>query len=137
MKICEYCGTPRQDGETRCPSCGAYYPVAETAAPAVPVPPAPDPFQAAPDSSASAKNAASAKKTSGDFNALSDAILTLVITVCFGWLGVHRFMKGKIATGILWACTLGLFVVGYVVDMIIAAYRLVHEIIACLLAKAR
>lgn len=40
--------------------------------------------------------------------------------ICFflGELGIHRFVVGKIGTGILWLLTFGLFGVGYIVDFI-------------------
>lgn len=34
----------------------------------------------------------------------------------FGILGVHRFYCGRVATGVLWFLTGGLFVVGWVID---------------------
>ena len=45
---------------------------------------------------------------------------TLYAIICFffGGLGVHRFMAGKIGTGILWLCTGGLFGIGWLVDFI-------------------
>ena len=36
-----------------------------------------------------------------------------------GYLGVHRFYEGKIGTGILWLITLGLFGIGWIVDLVI------------------
>ena len=40
--------------------------------------------------------------------------------ICFflGELGIHRFVVGKIGTGILYLFTFGLFGIGYIVDFI-------------------
>ena len=42
----------------------------------------------------------------------------LLLCIFLGTLGVHRFYEGKIGTGILWLCTLGLFGIGWIVDII-------------------
>lgn len=42
----------------------------------------------------------------------------LLITIFLGGLGVHRFMSGKIGTGIVWLLTGGCFGIGYIVDII-------------------
>lgn len=44
----------------------------------------------------------------------------ILAIVCFflGELGIHRFVVGKIGTGILWLFTFGLFGIGYIVDFI-------------------
>ncbi len=33
-----------------------------------------------------------------------------------GWLGAHRLYIGYIGTGLIWACTAGLFMVGWLYD---------------------
>ena len=35
----------------------------------------------------------------------------------FGFIGAHRFYYGKTLTGVLWFFTLGLFLIGWVVDL--------------------
>ena len=37
----------------------------------------------------------------------------------FGFMGAHRFYYGKPITGTLWFCTLGLFFVGWIIDLLL------------------
>ena len=47
-----------------------------------------------------------------------DKTAALLITIFLGELGVHRFMSGKIGTGIIWLLTVGCFGIGYIVDVV-------------------
>lgn len=46
-------------------------------------------------------------------------IVALLLAVFFGCFGIHRFYVGKNGTGILWLFTLGLFGIGWIVDIIL------------------
>jgi TM2 domain-containing membrane protein YozV len=50
-------------------------------------------------------------------------IVTLVMSIFFGVLGVDRFMMGHIGTGLLKLCTCGGFGVWWLVDVILIATR--------------
>jgi len=47
-----------------------------------------------------------------------DKLAAILVTFFLGGLGVHRFMAGKIGTGILWLFTGGCFGIGWLVDFI-------------------
>lgn len=44
--------------------------------------------------------------------------IALVMCIFGGYLGLHNFYAGKIGMGILYLCTLGLFGIGWVIDII-------------------
>ena len=46
-------------------------------------------------------------------------ITALILCVLFGLFGVHRFYVGKVGTGLLYLFTGGLFLIGYIVDIIL------------------
>ncbi len=51
-------------------------------------------------------------------NKKSAALSNFIVTLTLGWLGIHKFIKGKIGMGILYLCTFGLFYIGYIYDTV-------------------
>lgn len=49
-----------------------------------------------------------------------------IVTLLFGWLGVHKFMQKKYGLGILYLCTLGLFGIGWLIDTIKAFIQMTN-----------
>lgn len=45
-------------------------------------------------------------------------MVTLILSIFFGGLGIHRFYVGKIGSGVLWFFTGGLFMIGWIYDII-------------------
>ena len=50
-------------------------------------------------------------------------VLLLVMSIIFGWIGVDRFMMGKVGTGLLKLITLGGLGVWWLIDLILIATK--------------
>ncbi len=50
-----------------------------------------------------------------------------IITLLFGWCGVHKFMQKKAGMGILYLLTFGLFGIGWLYDCVMALLPLIRK----------
>lgn len=127
MRKCEYCGSLVPDDKNKCDACGAWcaQEVEKTApipssAPIVPQPPV--------DNAKNNIGTASDGKFISNKGVLNSLVIFLVC-VFFGILGLHRFIQGKIFTGILWLITLGLLGIGYFADIVITGVRFLKSLV--------
>lgn len=49
--------------------------------------------------------------------------VSFFLCLFLGWLGAHKFYDGKIGMGLLYMFTLGLFVIGWFIDIIIILFK--------------
>lgn len=49
--------------------------------------------------------------------------IIFLCTIFGGWFGLHRYMRGQIGLGIIYTLTMGLFCIGWIVDIIVEATR--------------
>lgn len=56
------------------------------------------------------------------------ALIHLIIVVFGGWFGLHKFLKGEIFWGIIYAITGGIFGIFYVIDIITSVFELLGSL---------
>ncbi len=69
------------------------------------------------NSAASAASSSTAKGGKGTKTVSKWASFALCLTL--GWLGVHKFYEGKSGLGILYMFTMGLFAIGWFIDLFV------------------
>lgn len=127
MRKCEYCGSLVPDDKNKCDACGAW--CAQEAEKTAQIPSSAPIVPQSP-----ADNAKNNVGTTSDGKFISNkgvlnSLVIFLVCVFFGMLGLHRFIQGKIFTGILWLITLGLLGIGYFADIVITGVRFLKSLV--------
>lgn len=70
-----------------------------------------------------AKKKQKAAKREGSKKRKVNWLLCLLMSIFFGWVGVDRFILGKVFTGILKLITFGGFGIWWIIDLILIATK--------------
>lgn len=105
---CDVCGAPVEDG--KCTYCGKTFPISTGNGILQ------DPNQSSlnneNNNQLSDRNVDSSKKE-------KDKTVALLLCIFLGYFGAHKFYEGKIGVGFLYLFTVGIFGIGWIVDIII------------------
>ena len=118
MQFCANCGNELGETENFCQKCGEKLPLkSESTQPTYTAPaPAPAPQQ----TQSVAQNVTVQVAPTVARMGPSPKSRTIVLALCIflGLLGFHRFYVGKVGTGILYFFTLGIFGIGWIIDIL-------------------
>lgn len=57
----------------------------------------------------------------------TNPVIELLLCLFLGHLGAHRFYRRKYGTAILYLCTMGLFAIGWLIDLVLIIVRLLKQ----------
>lgn len=102
-KFCKHCGAQIDADCMVCPKCGKQV----------------EELKAAKPDNIVINNNNTAKVTTVVGGKMKRKWVAFFLCLFLGWLGIHRFYEGKIGTGIIWLLTVGLFGIGWIIDLIL------------------
>lgn len=113
MKFCKFCGERIPEDSIICTKCGRQVENQQQ-----------NGFTINNVSNASSSSSAQATEQSTLRNQKKiDKTTALVLCVFLGWCGAHKFYEGKVGMGILYIFTMGLFGIGWIIDIITIATK--------------
>ena len=62
-------------------------------------------------------------------------MVALILAIFLGCLGIHRFYVGKVGSGLIWLLTGGLFVFGWIYDIVKIASGTFTDGVGCIVRK--
>ena len=96
MKICEYCDSEINDNERNCPHCGAALQYHNMKL-----------------------NEENIKKPKQKYKRACKKWVSFLLCFYFGVIGAHKLYEGKVGMALIYMFTCGLFLVGWIVDLIV------------------
>lgn len=106
--FCKKCGKQISDDSINCPNCGTSTEnVAQQAAAGQPI-----------INIVNTNTNTNANTNAGGIGNPKNKWVAFVLCLFLGYLGAHKFYDGKAGMGILYLCTLGLFGIGWIIDII-------------------
>ena len=108
-KKCSYCGAEMPDEAFKCASCGANQSVEAKPQPSIVIN---NVVQQSNQGVAVVEKGKKCKKS-----------VALPMAIFGGWFGLHKFYEGKTGMGVLYMFTLGLWCIGWLVDIIAIATK--------------
>lgn len=118
MKFCKHCGERIPEDSIICVKCGRQVENSGGNSGGITI------NNAATSSASASSNAQSVQNTQKAREKKEiNKTTALILCILFGYFGAHKFYEGNVGLGILYLCTLGLFCIGWIVDIIIIAMK--------------
>lgn len=103
--FCQHCGKVIDDDCVVCPQCGKQVKEIKPAEPQVVI-------------NNTNNNSANAVAINGGRGRMVNKWVAFLLCLFLGYFGAHKFYEGKVGMGILYLFTLGLFGIGWIIDII-------------------
>lgn len=112
-KFCKFCGERIPENSVICPKCGRQVENQVVGGGGGVVI----------NNVSTASSSASATATNVLYRKKINKTVALILCILLGWCGGHKFYEGKPVMGILYIFTVGLFGIGWLIDLIVIALK--------------